>query len=233
MKLITEFLDKTLADDQIKENYCLEFEKNGVTKIKLSNNEELEMPKELLSFKRYEETQTEEKYIPGVIEPAFGIGRIVYCVMEHCFRIRKEDAKRTYFVFPPLVSPYKVSILPLISSEDMNKFIEPLRSSFVANGISYKIDDIAEGIGKRYARTDEVGIPFACTIDDKTLIDGTVTIREINSMKQVRLCHTKVAGIIKSCSLNQKSWNDILLEFPSFDFEKKEDKKEDKKEEKK
>ena len=185
MKLITEAIEN--MNDEVKEKYCVEFEQSGVTKLVLSNQQVLELPKELMSFKRYEETQTEEKFYPGVIEPAFGIGRIVYCVLEHCFRVRKEDEKRTYFVFPPLVAPYKVSILPLISNDEMNKFIEPLRKSFVANAITYKIDDIAEGIGKRYARTDEVGIPFACTIDEKTLVDGSVTLREINSMKQVRI----------------------------------------------
>lgn len=59
--------------------------------------------------------------------------------------------------------------------------------SFVSLGISYKIDDVADSIGKRYARTDEVGIPFACTIDEKTLKDGSVTLRECDTMKQVRL----------------------------------------------
>ena len=114
--------------------------------------------------------------------------------MEHCFRIREEDSKRTYFDFPPLVSPYKVSILPLIYNDEIYKFIEPLRKSFVEQGITYKIDDIAEGIGKRYARTDEVGIPFACTIDEQTIKDGTVTLREISKMKQVRI-HVRLINI--------------------------------------
>ena len=59
--------------------------------------------------------------------------------------------------------------------------------SFVANGISYKIDDIADTVGKRYARTDELGIPFAVTIDSQTLQDSTVTLRELVTMKQIRL----------------------------------------------
>lgn len=58
----------------------------------------------------------EEKYVPSVIEPSFGIGRIVYCIFEHCFRMRSEDANRTFFVFPSLIAPLKCSILPLISN---------------------------------------------------------------------------------------------------------------------
>jgi glycyl-tRNA synthetase len=129
MKAITELIDN--MDDVSKERYCEEFEKNGKTNLEVGS-ETIEIGGDLISFKRYEETQTEEKYVPGVIEPAFGIGRIVYCVMEHCFKIRQEDSKRTYFIFPPLVSPYKVSILPLISNDEMNKFIEPLsKQSFI------------------------------------------------------------------------------------------------------
>ena len=83
-----------------------------------------------LKFERCELKMTEEKFVPGVIEPSFGIGRIVYCVLEHCFSIREKDEKRTLFKFPPSVAPYKVSVLPLIHSEEMLKFVEPLSKYF-------------------------------------------------------------------------------------------------------
>ncbi len=57
----------------------------------------------------------------------------------------------------------------------------------VQNGISYKIDDVSDSVGRRYARTDEIGIPFGITIDDITLVDKTVTLREITTMKQIRI----------------------------------------------
>lgn len=79
-----------------------------------------------VKFERSEVNVTEEKFIPGVIEPSFGIGRIVYCVLEHCFGIREKDEKRTVFKFPPVVAPYKVSVLPLIHTEEMLKFVEPV-----------------------------------------------------------------------------------------------------------
>ncbi len=66
----------------------------------------------------------EEKYTPSVIEPSFGIGRIVYCVFEHCFRTRAEDAQRTYFVFPPLIAPVKCSILPLMDKPELNEKVQ-------------------------------------------------------------------------------------------------------------
>ena len=164
-KVVLEKLEK-LTDDE-KETLMQEFEKNGKTVLKL-DDKTFDMAKDLVWFERQEEKQLEEKFVPGVIEPAFGIGRIVYCVLEHCFRERvidgKIDDKRTFFAFPPLVAPVKVSILPLIDDEKMRSFIEPLSNikiiiyiiftfyighSFVSAGISYKIDDVADNIGRR------------------------------------------------------------------------------------
>jgi glycyl-tRNA synthetase len=68
--------------------------------------------------------QMEEKYIPSVIEPSFGIGRIVYCIFEHCFKIRPHEASRTYFTFPPLIAPLKCSILPLIPTAELNNIVQ-------------------------------------------------------------------------------------------------------------
>lgn len=68
----------------------------------------------------------EEKYTPSVIEPSFGIGRIVYCIFEHCFKVREQEASRTYFVFPPLIAPLKCSILPLMSNDEMNRVVQDI-----------------------------------------------------------------------------------------------------------
>jgi glycyl-tRNA synthetase len=169
-----------------KERLCSEFEKNKKISI-MVGQKEISLSSDMISFERYSETQHEEKYTPGVIEPSFGMGRITYCVLEHCFRVREKDTKRTFFAFPPVVSPYKVSILPLIDDEEMRSFIEPIRRSLIMNGISYKVDDGTDSVGKRYARTDEIGIPFGITIDKDTIKDKTVTLREIVTMKQIRI----------------------------------------------
>ena len=64
--------------------------------------------------------------MPHVIEPSFGIGRIIYCVFEHCFNARAEDAQRTYFAFPPAIAPVKTSLLPLMSNPPMNAKIQEI-----------------------------------------------------------------------------------------------------------
>jgi len=77
-----------------------------------------------VTFEENDKVLMEEKYTPSVIEPSFGIGRIVYCVFEHCFRTRAEDAQRTYFVFPPLIAPVKCSILPLMDKPELNEKVQ-------------------------------------------------------------------------------------------------------------
>lgn len=76
----------------------------------------------------------EEKYVPHVIEPSFGLGRIIYSILEHTFRIRidkdgKKDEKRTFFALPPKIAPVKVSILPLINNEKFEPIIKDLSNS--------------------------------------------------------------------------------------------------------
>jgi len=79
------------------------------------NGADCELPNECVKFEAKEKKVLEEKYIPSVIEPSYGIGRIVYCVFEHCFKMREADAQRTYFDFPAIIAPIKCTILPLMS----------------------------------------------------------------------------------------------------------------------
>lgn len=82
-----------------------------------------------MSFKDETKMMMEEKYIPHVIEPSFGIGRIIYCIFEHCFKVREKDAQRTYFDFPSGISPLKCSLLPLMSNAEMNKKVQEISKS--------------------------------------------------------------------------------------------------------
>eukprot|EP00345_Euplotes_harpa_P010324 CAMPEP_0168347122 /NCGR_PEP_ID=MMETSP0213-20121227/18784_1 /TAXON_ID=151035 /ORGANISM="Euplotes harpa, Strain FSP1.4" /LENGTH=572 /DNA_ID=CAMNT_0008356115 /DNA_START=124 /DNA_END=1842 /DNA_ORIENTATION=+ len=159
----------------------------------------------------------EEKFAPHVIEPSFGIGRVVYCIFEHCFRARPEAASRTYFEFPALIAPVKTSILPLISnSEELQNHVYELKTRLNKEGVTSKIDNAKVTIGKRYARTDECGIPFAITVDDDTLKDDTVTLREIKSMKQIRIPINELSTTILDLSKNLTTWDAIKEKYPEF-----------------
>lgn len=143
------------------------------------------LQKTFITFKFKEQMQQEEKYIPYVIEPSFGIGRIFTAILEHNFHMR--DKKRTFLSLPPKIAPIKCSILPLISSEKFEATIHNLKVNLNKVGVSSKVDDSGNSIGKRYARTDELGIPFGITIDPETLEDKSVTLREILTTKQIRI----------------------------------------------
>jgi len=122
-KVIESYLESRTETD--KEELFKEYEANGNITI-TAEGESFTLGKELITLDRQEIIQTEEKFLPGVIEPSFGIGRIVYCVMEHCFGVRENDEKRTFFSFPPVVAPYKVSIIPLIHNTEILGYIEPI-----------------------------------------------------------------------------------------------------------
>jgi glycyl-tRNA synthetase len=127
-KDIVEFLDKLSEKD--KEDLLAEFTENEFITANI-HNEVIKLSKDIVTFEKKEETIFEEKFIPGVIEPSFGIGRIVYCVMEHCFGVRQNDEKRTVFNFPPVVAPYKVSIIPLIHDKEMLAYVEPISMYYI------------------------------------------------------------------------------------------------------
>ena len=215
-KKLCEKLNNISEEEKL--NLMKDYEQNEKIKIDI-DGENIVLDKSEIKMARFEQNIHEEKYYPNVIEPSFGIGRIVYCVMEHCFKVREKDSRRTYFDFPPLIAPYKASILPLLENEKFFEYIEPIRKVLVQNGISYRIDEI-DSIGRRYARTDEIGIPFGITIDDITLKDKTVTLREIDTMKQIRVPIDEVGIIIKNCCNRIEKWEDIIKKYPLFEDKK-------------
>jgi len=88
------------------------------------------MPKELVQFEKQQLKIHEKKYMPSVIEPSFGIGRIIYCIFEHCYKCRPNDVNWTYFQFPPQVAPVKCFVLPLTNSGDFIPIIEEVRKFY-------------------------------------------------------------------------------------------------------
>jgi Glycyl-tRNA synthetase (class II) len=88
-------------------------------------------------------------------------------------------------------------------------------------GISHKVDETGTAIGRRYARTDELGIPFAITVDHTTLTPGaegpTVTLRERDTCAQIRIPISKLVDVINRLSSHSVSWNEIQAQFPSVE----------------
>ena len=147
-------------------------------------------------------------FTPSVIEPSFGIGRIMYCMFEHSFYVRGDDEQKTVFKFSPLIAPIKLAIFPLVNDSGMNAHAEKLSRELSSEGVSTKLDTTATTVGKRYARNDERGIPFAVTVDHRTLQDGTVTVRERDSCDQVRVLSADVLALVKRMCALTHTWED-------------------------
>ena len=132
----------------------------------------------------YLDPETNEKYIPYVIEPSVGVERTILTVL--CDSYTEEELEdgsiREVMKLHPYLAPYKVAILPLVKkyhSEYANELRNTLSKSFVC---TY---DESASIGKRYRRQDAIGTPFCITVDDETINNGTVTIRDRDTMEQV------------------------------------------------
>lgn len=148
-----------------------------------------------------------EKFLPHVIEPSFGLDRTVLVALLEAYheeevptspkasRGAEKVDMRTVLKLPYWMAPYKVAVLPLSKKEELSlvahKLYEDLTQQFVS---TY---DETQSIGKRYRRQDEIGTPFCVTVDFESLKDKQVTIRERDSMEQVRLPIEKVIGYIQ------------------------------------
>ena len=131
----------------------------------------------------YSDPETNERYIPYVIEPSLGVERLVLTVLCNAYEEEtlEDGSTREVLHLHPYLAPYKLVVLPLVKKHHQEKAMEmykTLQKSFMCT-----YDD-SGNIGKRYRRADVVGTPFAITIDDETIEKGTVTIRERDTMKQ-------------------------------------------------
>ena len=161
--------------------------KSSFAKIKALDETFLEIKSDMLEI--YEESKTKDKidFTPMVIEPSFGLSRIMCALFEHR-RFARDDG-RVVFAFPASIAPIKVSIFPLMRSDArMNQESQNLSDQFSKAGICYHTDPSGASIGKRYARSDIQGIPFALTIDNFTVeAPNLITLRDRDSMKQIRI----------------------------------------------
>merc|ERR1712150_105223 len=172
---------------------------------------------EMVTVKRYPKTIHVEEFVPSVVEPSFGVGRIMYGVFEHTYRRREDDDQRTYLALPPVLAPYKCSILPLSGKPELKPFVSRLSTLLTSCKLSHKVDNSSGSIGRRYARTDQISIPYGITVDFDTIKDvenPTVTLRDRDSMEQVRLPMNEVATVIQGLVANELSWEIVTKRFP-------------------
>ena len=135
----------------------------------------------------YFDQETNERYIPYVVEPSLGVERTVLAILCNAFEEQVLDAEkndvRTVLHLHPTLAPFKVAILPL--SKKLSEKADEIYSELIKK---FPVDyDESGSIGKRYRRQDEIGTPFCVTVDFDTLEDNAVTVRDRDTMEQVRI----------------------------------------------
>lgn len=144
----------------------------------------------------YIDPETNERYLPYVIEPSLGVERLFLTVLSEAYNEETlEDGEtRLNLKLHPAIAPYKVAVLPLIKKhhrETAQTLYRTLSKHFMC------IYDEAGKIGRRYRRQDAIGTPFCVTIDFDSLEDGTYTIRDRDTMDQIRLTETELIDHIE------------------------------------
>ena len=134
----------------------------------------------------YTDPNTNEKYVPYVIEPSLGVERMVLALLCNAYEEQELEGgdSRVVMHFHPAIAPYKVAVLPLQKKALGEKSEEIYRNLSKKFSATY---DESASIGKRYRRQDEIGTPYCVTVDFETLEDNCVTVRERDSMQQERI----------------------------------------------
>jgi glycyl-tRNA synthetase len=159
--------------------------------------EKVFIPASLYQVKEEEVEVRGEEVMPHVIEPSYGIDRMCYAVLEHSYdEDMVEGEVRRVLHLPPAVAPVQAGVFPLVSRDGLDGLAREIAALLTAGGIFTEYDE-SGAIGRRYRRQDEIGTPYAITIDYQTLEDGTVTIRERDSMAQVRVKKDTLAATVR------------------------------------
>mmetsp|Transcript_27172 Transcript_27172/g.40132 ORF Transcript_27172/g.40132 Transcript_27172/m.40132 type:complete len:701 (-) Transcript_27172:84-2186(-) len=176
--------------------------------------EGFEITKEMVEWTKTKKKVHEIKFTPSVIEPSFGMGRVLYSLLEHSFYQRDTEDERSVMRFNPQVAPHKCAVLPISSSTEMNAIVDEIAEDLMENDLSLRVDKSTASLGRRYARADEIGVPFAVTVDFETIQNSSVTIRERDSCTQIRIPKDEVTKLIFAFVNKKMSWEEATRKYP-------------------
>lgn len=154
----------------------------------LESGEEVEVLPEHVKRLQRTETITGEWYIPHVVEPAFGIDRIIWHILDHAYDDESKDGDAyTVLRLSSHVAPVDYCVFPLFEKDGMGELARSLHRSLCSKAGVVSVYDSSGSIGRRYARADEIGVPHCLTVDHQSLEDQTVTIRDRDTGEQHRV----------------------------------------------
>jgi glycyl-tRNA synthetase len=150
-----------------------------------------------------------EDIVPHVIEPSYGIDRMCYAVLEQAYDEDVADGeKRVVMRLSPKVAPVQVAVFPLMTRDGLDTIAGEITRTLHRKGIMAEYDD-SGAIGRRYRRQDEIGTPFAVTVDYDTKETSTVPLRDRDSMKQVRVFIDRLPEIVGALVEGTKTFAEL------------------------
>lgn len=211
-KIVHEYLESMSEECAMAMKAQLEAGENATFEVE---GQSFTLSPSMVTIQKETKKVAGRSYTPAVIEPSFGIGRIMYCMFEHAYYTRDGDENRAVFKFTPLVAPTKVTVFPLLQKAELNEVASSISADMTAMGLSNALDTTGTTIGKRYARTDEIGVPYAVTVDYGVQKDGTVTLRERDTMGQVRVPKDEISQLVRNLIDGKISWEEVSAKYPA------------------
>jgi len=166
--------------DQIPDSFPFE--------LTLEDDSTVSIEENMVERKQIQSTEHGEWFTPHVVEPAFGIDRIIWHLLDHSFdETQKGGENYTYLHLAENIAPIDVVVLPLMEKDGMSELAGDIHAKLCQSAGLASYYDGSGSIGRRYARADEIGVPWAITVDHDSIGDGTVTIRRRDDGEQVRM----------------------------------------------
>ena len=152
-----------------------------------------EIPAEHVKIIEVEEKVSGRRFLPHVVEPSFGSERLLYVALEYAYTEREG---RVVLRLPRRLAPIEVAVFPLTRDERLVSKAKSIRDMLIDAGFAVYYDDDGS-IGRRYARVDEIGVPAAVTVDYRSVEDDTVTLRDRDTWRQVRVPISKLVDALR------------------------------------
>ena len=218
-KIVTQTLQELVEDEEKAMQLEEQLARDGEADLETSEGQ-VKILRPMVSYAKVKKKVQEEKFVPSVVEPSFGIGRIMYSILEQSFvKGVGGDQQRTSLKFTPAIAPIKCAVLPLSTNKTFRPVVATLAEALTKLGIESKIDESSAAIGRRYARMDEIGVPFALTVDFNTVgyegydKDGCVTLRERDSQQQLRIPLMAAPGVVNGLVRGHFEFEKLLTKY--------------------
>jgi len=180
---------------------------------------QVELTPDLVVIEKQTRNEFTRSWTPNVVEPSFGVGRIFYALCEHVYWTREGEGNesRAVLSFPPPIAPIPVVLYPLSSHPDMSALVKHLSTVLRRNRVHHIVDSSSASIGRRYSRQDQVGTPFGITVDFESIQRNTYTLRERDTMTQVRATETEIVAALVSLVNGDEDWESVARRLPKFE----------------